>query len=56
MKEKSIFRNSVANFIKNKRKQNVSNKNIRPLVVAFYEGWDALSNEFDKINKQYEQK
>jgi hypothetical protein len=54
MKEKSVFRDAVAKFIRDHRRWKYSNKDIRPLVVAFCDGWTALSDEMDKINKKYE--
>ena len=53
-KEKSVFRDAVAKFIWYQRAISVSNKDIRPLVVAFCNGWTALSDEFDKVNKKFE--
>lgn len=51
-KEKSVFRDAVAKFIRKERKWH-SNKEIRPLVVAFSDGWQALADEMDKVNEKY---
>lgn len=53
-KEKSVFRDAVAKFIRTRRNWGYSNKELRPLVVAFCDGWKALGDEMDKVNKKYE--
>ena len=54
--EKSVFRDAVAKFIRNRRNCGYTKQEIRPLVVAFCDGWTALSEEMDKVNKKYENK
>lgn len=53
-KEKSVFREALAKFIKVKRKCGYSNEVIKSLVMSFCSGWTALSDEFDKVNKKFE--
>ena len=54
IKEKSVFRDAVAKFIRKQRKIGYkTKKEISPLVVAFSNGWLAFGDELDKINKKY---
>ena len=51
----SVFRKCVARYVKSLRKDGCrTKKEMGPLVVAFCEGWSALSEEMDKITEKYE--
>jgi hypothetical protein len=53
--EKKIpFREALAKFIRVRRKCGYSNEVIKSLVIAFCNGWSALSDEIDKVNKKFE--
>jgi len=50
---KNVFRDAFAKFIRKQRRQKISNKKISSFVVAFCDGWLALSDEMDVVNEKY---
>lgn len=54
MKQKSDgpFRNALAKFIRKKRKF-YTNADVKQMIPSFCAGWEALSNEMDKVFEKY---
>ena len=54
-KKNGPFRTCVARYAKSLRKNGCrTRKEIGPFIVAFCDGWTALSEEMDKVTKKYE--